>query len=57
MLSPCWEDVGDISAPVAIIRTFFSSSAVILSRIYEQSTAAEQPQPEPPACTSCLFVV
>ena len=49
MLSPCWEEVGDIRAPVPMNSTLFSSLRSILLRIYELSTAAEQPQPEPPA--------
>lgn len=49
MLSPWREDVGDISAPVATKRTFFSIPFLMRFRIYEQSTLALQPQPEPPA--------
>ncbi len=49
MLSPCWEEVGDIRAPVPTNRTLDSSFRSIFPRIWEQSTAAEQPQPEPPA--------
>ena len=48
MVCPCIDEVGDINAPVAQKATFLSSPALIFCRIYEQSTDAEQPQPEPP---------
>ena len=53
MLSPCIDEVGDISAPVAQKSTLQSSPKVIFRKIYEHNTEAEHPQPEPPAWTSC----
>ena len=49
MVSPCCADVGDISAPVAMNKIFFSSLFLTLLSISEQRIEAEQPQPEPPA--------
>ena len=48
ILSPCCDEVGDIIAPVAINRPFFQRPCSMPSRIYEQSTEAEQPHPDPP---------
>ena len=48
MVCPCIDEVGDIKAPVAQKSTFFISPQLIFCRIYEQSTDAEQPHPEPP---------
>ena len=49
ILSPCSEEVGDISAPVATKRTRDSSPLSSRRIIYEFKTEAPQPQPEPPA--------
>ena len=49
MLSPCWDDVGDIRAPVAMNRIFRSWPFCIFFKITEQSTDALHPHPEPPA--------
>ena len=52
MLSPCWELVGDMSAPVAAKSTRFQRPFSIPGKICAPSTEAQQPQPEPPAPTS-----
>ena len=54
MLSPCWLDVGDIKAPVAKNKMFLRDPCRMAGKIVLHSTPAEQPHPEPPACTSCL---
>jgi translation initiation factor IF-2 len=54
MLSPCIADVGDISAPVDINKTFLNCPSSNRCIIYEFKIEALQPQPEPPACTSCF---
>ena len=52
MLSPCWVEVGESRAPVPQKSSFFQRPWFIPLRISPQSTTAEQPQPEPPQCTS-----
>ena len=52
MDSPCIEVVGDISAPVAAIRTLFQVFVFRQVRICPASTLAAQPQPEPPQWVS-----
>ncbi len=54
MLSPCWEEVGDMSAPVGQNRRFFSSPRSNMGSRWAHNTLAEQPQPDPPAWTSCV---
>ena len=54
IVSPCQVEVGDMSAPVAQNRRFLSLPFVSCDRRYPQSTLALHPQPEPPACTSCV---
>ena len=49
MLSPCWDEVVDISAPVAINRTLSSVPCSMRFSTSEHRTPPEQPQPEPPA--------
>ena len=49
ILSPCWELVGDMSAPVGAKSTLLQRFSVKPCMIYEANTDAEQPQPEPPA--------
>ena len=44
ILLPCWEVVGDMSAPVPTNNTLFNSLRISCLRINEQTTAAEQPQ-------------
>lgn len=52
MARPCWEEVGDISAPVAQNRMRLSSPRSMRRSRWPQSTEAEHPQPEAPAWTS-----
>ena len=56
MLSPWSEETGDIKAPVATNSTFLKKPLRNLLRIYEHSTLALHPQPEPPEWTSCAFL-
>ena len=49
MDSPCWDVVGDISAPVATNKRLRISRFSNFPKRYPHKTAAEQPQPEPPA--------
>ena len=51
---PCCDEVGLISAPVAMNKTFLSSPISILGRIYPHSTLALHPQPLPPEWVSWL---
>ena len=48
MLSPCIDEVGDISAPVDINKMFLKSPDSKRCITNELSTDALQPQPEPP---------
>ena len=53
MDSPCHVETGDMSAPVAQKSRLPSLRAWSCRRRYPHSTDAPQPQPEPPAWTSC----
>ena len=55
ILSPCMVVVGESSAPVAVNRILFQRPSRIPFSRYPHSTVAAQPQPEPPAWTSCYF--
>ena len=54
MDAPCWALVGLMSAPVAATSTRFHIPLRMAGRICPHSTLAQHPQPEPPACTSCV---
>ena len=49
MLSPCPQETGDMRAPVPQNNTRFHRPSRTPFSSIEQSTAALQPQPEPPA--------
>ena len=55
MDSPWPEEVGESSAPVGQNNTRFHRPARRPGMRWAHSTAAEQPQPEPPLWTSCSF--
>ena len=49
IVSPCKDDVGDISAPVDINKIFLKFPSSNLCIIKDAKTEALQPHPEPPA--------
>ena len=57
MLSPCWELVEFISAPVAISSNFFIFLFFNCLNKYPENTVPQHAHPLPPECVSCVFVL
>ena len=56
MLSPCWDVVALVKAPVAINKILFSFLSFNSLKKYPEKTVPIHAQPLPPECVSCLFL-